>query len=72
MIYEVVFSDEVYIDLAKLRKNEPSAFKKANKLIKELYEHPESGTVKPERLKGGEVWAVVKEDYSKTPINIYN
>jgi toxin YoeB len=39
-------------DLVKLAKEEPKAYKKALKLIAELYEHPTTGTGHPEPLKG--------------------
>lgn len=39
-------------DMAKLKRQEPTAFKKAVKLIDELYEHPKTGTGKPEPLSG--------------------
>lgn len=38
--------------LAKLKKSEPAAYKKANNLLFELIDHPDTGTGKPERLKG--------------------
>ncbi len=42
-------------DMAKLKRQEPTAFKKAIKLIDELYEHPKTGTGKPEPLSGDRV-----------------
>lgn len=38
--------------MAKLKRQEPAAFNKAVKLIDELYEHPRTGTGKPEPLSG--------------------
>lgn len=38
--------------MAKLKRQEPSAFKKAIRLIDELFEHPRTGTGKPELLSG--------------------
>ncbi len=52
MKYSVLFSENANRDFDKLKKREPTAFKKAKKLIKELYEHPETGTGKPKKLKG--------------------
>ena len=51
-MYRVIFSDEANIDLAKLQKSEPVAFKKALRFIEELQEHPTTGTGHPEPLKG--------------------
>ena len=39
-------------DLLKLQKSEPQAYKKVNKLIEELKQHPKTGTGHPEQLKG--------------------
>ncbi len=51
-MYVIVYSEEAEIDLAKLRRSEPAAFKKAVKLINELVHHPRTGTGHPEPLKG--------------------
>ena len=51
-MYEVRYQKEALDDMAKLKRQEPSAFKKAVKLIDELYEHPRTGTGKPELLSG--------------------
>lgn len=51
-MYRVEFTPEALSDAAKLRKNEPQAFKKLSKLIRELQEHPEVGTGKPKPLGG--------------------
>ena len=40
MRYEVNVSQEAKMDLQRLLHNEPNAYKKAIKLIGELYEHP--------------------------------
>ena len=40
------------MDLKRLLHDEPKAYKKAIKLISELYEHPMIGTGHPEPLKG--------------------
>jgi len=52
MIFELIFAEEAKEDLAKLKRNEPAAYKKAVKLLIELQEHPTTGTGKPEMLKG--------------------
>lgn len=50
MIYELVFSEQAKNDLARLKHNEPSAFRKAVKLLVELREHPRTGRGKPKPL----------------------
>ncbi len=50
--YFVDITDKAQLDLNKLAKDEPKAYKKALKLIAELYEHPTTGTGHPEPLKG--------------------
>ena len=52
MSYILDFTKEAEEGLAKLKKSEPAAFKKASKLLAELTEHPTIGTGKPEQLKG--------------------
>ena len=49
-MYDVRYQKEALDDLVKLKRQEPAAFKKAVKLIDELYEHPKTGTGKPEPL----------------------
>lgn len=49
--YSLVFSREAQSDLAKLKRSEPAAFKKASNLLKELMIHPFSGTGHPHPLK---------------------
>ena len=50
--YKVQFTEISDKHIAKLYKSEPQAYKKAMKLIDELYEHPKTGTGHPEQLKG--------------------
>ena len=52
--YKVVIKQQAQQDLKALSKNEPKAYKKALTLTAELYDHPQTGTGKPEQLKGGE------------------
>lgn len=52
MMYEVRLSERVKIDLVHLAKSEPKAFAKAGRFLKELAEHPKTGTGHPEPLKG--------------------
>ena len=49
-MYTLDFAPQALEDLAKLKRSEPSAFKKAGKLLNELLEHPKTGTGKPETL----------------------
>lgn len=49
--YNVVFSDQAKKDIAKLKKSEPTAYKKIRGLLIELAEHPYTGTGKPKLLK---------------------
>lgn len=51
-MYKVRYQKDALDDLAKLKRQEPTAFNKAVKLIDELYEHPRTGTGKPEPLRG--------------------
>ena len=51
-MYDIVFSPKAKADIAKLRRNEPSAHKKVVQLLNELIDHPTTGTGKPEPLKG--------------------
>jgi toxin YoeB len=52
MMYKIIYSQKAEEDLARLLKDEQPAYKKALKLIAELYEHPRTGTGHPEQLKG--------------------
>lgn len=52
MTYNVLVTKEAQNDLKKLLQSEQQAYKKALKLIAELYEHPRTGTGKPEQLTG--------------------
>lgn len=51
-MYEIEFTSQALIDIAKLHKSEPTCFKKLGKLLEELKEHPTIGTGHPEQLKG--------------------
>ena len=57
--YTVFIKELAQQDLKALSKSEPKAYKKALKLIAELYDHPQTGTGKPEQLKGfgGTSWS---------------
>ena len=51
-MYNVSLTPEAEDSLVKLKKSEPTSYKKAVKLIDELYDHPYSGAGKPEPLSG--------------------
>ena len=44
--------EKAQVDLKRLKDDEPKAYAKALSLIAELYDHPRSGTGKPEPLSG--------------------
>ena len=52
-MYSVTITREANSDLARLKKSEPRAYKKAVQLIEELYTNPTTGLGKPEVLKNG-------------------
>jgi toxin YoeB len=52
-MYRIIYSPKAIEDLQKLKRSESAAYKKADKLIQELKDHPRTGTGKPEQLKGG-------------------
>ncbi len=52
MKYVVQYKDQAREDLKRLQLSEPKTYKKALKLIGELYDHPKMGTGHPEQLKG--------------------
>ena len=52
MSYNVIVSPKAQEDLKRLLDHEPKAYAKALSLIGELYEHPRTGTGKPEPLSG--------------------
>lgn len=52
MQYELRYTPEANIGLARLEKHEPKAFAKAVRFLEELKEHPRTGTGHPEPLKG--------------------
>lgn len=52
MKYDVIWTDKASDDALMLQENEPKSYEKLSKLVDELYEHPRTGTGKPEILKG--------------------
>ena len=71
-MYRVIFSDEANIDLAKLQKSEPTAYKKVQRFVEELQEHPTTGTGHPEPLKGETRKPLEPRDYEKAPLGLPN
>ena len=53
MIYHVEYAKEADIKIAELKKSDIPSYNKLVKLIKELHEHPRTGTGKPELMKYG-------------------
>lgn len=51
MIYTISFYKQALQDIKELKKSDKNSFKKLEKLLGELQEHPYSGTGKPEQLK---------------------
>ena len=50
-MYKIEFSEEARKELAKLMKSDIKAFKKFERLIPELREHPYTGTGHPHQLR---------------------
>lgn len=59
MDYSISYTKEALEGAAQLRKSSPIGFKKLEKLVKELREHPYTGTGHPEHLKHvpGNMWS---------------
>ena len=51
-MYSIEFTSTAAKDVLKLQKSEHRAYVKLEALLKELREHPTTGTGKPEPLKG--------------------
>ena len=51
-MYNIDYKDQALLDIAKLKKSEPAAYKKVVSFIEELKLHPKTGTGHPEPLKG--------------------
>ncbi len=52
MIYVINFTEQSLKDSDLLEKDDPKAYKKFLSFLKELAEHPKTGTGHPEPLKG--------------------
>jgi toxin YoeB len=51
MIYEVKYMPEAIDDITSLKKTNIQSYNKVMHLIRELHEHPRTGTGKPELMK---------------------
>ena len=51
-MYTIVFSEDAKKDLKELHRKAPEAITKLSKLLKEVREHPRTGTGQVEPLKG--------------------
>jgi len=51
-MYNIEYTEQALIDIAKLKKDEPKAYQKVVVFIEELKIHPKTGTGHPEPLKG--------------------
>ena len=51
-MYTITYAQKAKEGLEKLKRSEPSSFKKAVKLLQEIAFHPTTGTGLPEPLKG--------------------
>lgn len=51
MIYEIQYTPEAITDITYLKRTNVQSYNKAINLIKELHEHPRTGTGKPELMK---------------------
>ena len=52
MSYSVIYAPKAEQGLKRLLNDEPNTYQKALRLIAELYEHPRTGTGRPEQLSG--------------------
>jgi len=52
MTYRLDYTEEAISHLAKLAKDEPKVYQKAQRFLEELKEHPKTGLGHPEPLKG--------------------
>ena len=50
MSYKIRFTAQAEEETKRLKKSEPAAYKKLQKLLMELIEHPYAGTGKPESM----------------------
>ena len=65
-MYEIEFSKEAVKHVLLMRKSSPQLFKKLEKLLDELREHPYTGTGHPEQLR-----YLVKAAGQEEPYQVY-
>ena len=51
-MYSIEYTEQALLDIARLKKSEPMAYKKVLVFVEELKIHPKTGTGHPEPLKG--------------------
>lgn len=51
-MYQIEFTPEAIKDALLLRKSDPKAYQKLNRLVEELKAHPMQGTGRPKQLTG--------------------
>ncbi|MBQ6653814.1 MAG: Txe/YoeB family addiction module toxin [Prevotella sp.] len=51
-MYKLDYTDRAKQDMQRLKREDPKAFQKLGKLLEELMDHPQTGTGKPEQLRG--------------------
>jgi toxin YoeB len=52
MTYELKFEDRAKREIAMLKKSNPAAYNKLERLLYEVKHHPRTGTGKPKQLSG--------------------
>lgn len=51
-MYNIIISDEAALQMIEFQKSDIASYRKCQKFIEELKEHPQTGTGQVERLKG--------------------
>ena len=71
MIYAIKYLPEAIADISALKRTDIGSYEKILKLIKELHEHPRTGTSKPELLKYGKYSGLWSRRISKKHRLVY-
>jgi len=69
-MYSLEFTDKAVEDLRWLKRCEPIAYHKAEKLLMELIEHPRTGTGKPELKKYKSGWLLLKKNIATASLDL--
>ena len=69
-MYRIDFTKTARQEVAQFEKSEPQVFKKIEKLLLELVEHPYTGTGKPKQLSGDRT--MVAPYHTKAPPYLYD